>query len=119
MDSSDIWVSEGQSGQGCIDVQAAPKIQRVHHLINMVAQRSSALLGAPEGVGEYESWVRSLEATYGVSIAVQTTMGPDNRPSAIDGVISSHAAPTGYEWAFRIDRHETRCCLRMAPLADA
>lgn len=101
-------------------MQAAAKVQRVHHLVNLVAQRSSALLAEPEGEAEYEHWVRSLEATYGVSIAVQTTMGPDNRPSAIDGVISSAVGlPSGYEWAFRSDRHETRCCLRMAALAES
>lgn len=82
-------------------------------IIRLLAERSTALLAAPEVDDEYSSWVRSLEETYGVNIKVETHMGPDNRPSSIDGVISGDGGmPSGFEWAFRIDRHETRFGLR-------
>lgn len=81
------------------------------HIVRMLAERGSALLAGPQPDDTYSSWVRSLEETYGVVIKVETTMGPDNRPSSIDGVIVGDV-PSGFEWAFRVDRHETRFGLR-------
>jgi len=84
-------------------------------IVNMLAERRSSLLDETELSDDQSMWLRSVEETYGVSIQLETTMGPDNRPEAIDGVISSRdqlPATAGFQWAFRIDRHETRCCLR-------
>jgi len=84
-------------------------------VVNLVAQRSSEFLSSPElAVQDYERFVRSVEETYGVSIAVQQTLGPDNRPAAIDGVISPDGSAPGWQWTFRSDHNETRCALRFA-----
>lgn len=86
-------------------------------VVNLVAQRSSEFLNSPNSeVQDYERFVRSIEETYGVSIAVQRTLGPDNRPAAIDGVISPDGSAPGWQWTFRTDHHETRCALRFAAL---
>ena len=102
------------------------------HLVNLVAKRSSLLLdGGVAGSQEYMRWVRSLEQDFGVRIEVRTIMGPDNRPSAIGGTISSAASPTtapsasapptahrldampsDCQLAFTVDGDETRCALR-------
>ncbi len=83
------------------------------HLVNLVAQRSSLLLsGTPAGSQEYMLWVRSLEEDFGVRIEVQTTMGPDNRPSAIGGTICSGTGPVDCQLAFTVDGDETRCAVR-------
>jgi len=95
------------------------------HLVNLVAKRSSLLLdGGVAGSQEYMRWVRSLEQDFGVRIEVRTIMGPDNRPSAIGGTISSAtpstptpstrstAMPSDCQLAFTVDGDETRCALR-------
>lgn len=97
------------------------------HLVNLVAKRSSLLLdGGVAGSQEYMRWVRSLEQDFGVRIEVRTIMGPDNRPSAIGGTISSVASPSAAspsahrldampsdcQLAFTVDGDETRCALR-------
>lgn len=99
------------------------------HLVNLVAKRSSLLLGGGvAGSQEYMRWVRSLEQDFGVRIEVRTIMGPDNRPSAIGGTISSatppasgsspptarrlDAMPSDCQLAFTVDGDETRCALR-------
>lgn len=98
------------------------------HLVNLVAKRSSLLLdGGAAGSQEYMRWVRSLEQDFGVRIEVRTIMGPDNRPSAIGGTISSatpspsalppaarrlDAMPSDCQLAFTVDGDETRCALR-------
>ena len=96
------------------------------HLVNLVAKRSSLLLdGGTAGSQEYMRWVRSLEQDFGVRIEVQTIMGPDNRPSAIGGTISSaptsdptpivrgsETVPTDCQLAFTVDGDETRCAVR-------
>lgn len=101
------------------------------HLINLVAQRSSLLLaGTAAGSQEYMRWVHSLEQDFGVSIEVNTIMGPDNRPAAIGGTIrriSSGASgasalgalggsggpmPADCQLAFTVDGDETRCAVR-------
>jgi len=106
------------------------------HLINLVAQRSSLLLaGTAAGSQEYMRWVHSLEQDFGVSIEVNTIMGPDNRPAAIGGTIrrSSSEGPSGggsgasgltglhgsggpmpadCQLAFTVDGDETRCAVR-------
>jgi len=105
---------------GSLDVQAINRRRSYTQIVNMLAERSATLLGsldlsgcARDDNGDHDRWLRSVEETYGVSIQLETMMGPDNRPSAIDGIISSaDQLPAGFEWAFRIDRHETRCCLR-------
>ena len=106
-------------------------------MLNMVAKRSSMLLdGGVTGSQEYMRWVRSLEQDFGVRIEVRTIMGPDNRPSAIGGTISSAASPpaatasaagtasapptarrfdampSDCQLAFTVDGDETRCALR-------
>jgi len=83
------------------------------HLINLVAQRSSLLLGGTTaGSQEYMDWVRSLEQDFGVRIEVRTIMGPDNRPSAIGGTIRSGAMAADCQLAFSVDGDETRCVVR-------
>ncbi len=83
------------------------------HLINLVARRSSLLLGGTAaGSQEYMSWVRSLEQDFGVRIEVRTIMGPDNRPSAIGGTIRSGTMPADCQLAFTVDGDETRCAVR-------
>ncbi len=101
------------------------------HLVNLVAKRSSLLLdGGVAGSQEYMRWVRSLEQDFGVRIEVRTIMGPDNRPSAIGGTISSasptpsspstlpptarrlEGMPSDCQLAFTVDGDETRCALR-------
>ena len=81
--------------------------------MKLVAQRSSELLRGSDAVA-YERFVRSVEETYGVSIALQKTLGPDNRPAAIDGVISAETDAPGWHWTFRSDQNEIRCGLRFA-----
>jgi hypothetical protein len=94
-------------------MQAVNRRRSYTQIVNMLAERSSSLLGETELSDDQSMWLRSVEETYGVSIQLETTLGPDNRPAAIDGVISSEdQLPAGFQWAFRIDRHETRCCLR-------
>ncbi len=83
------------------------------HLINLVAQRSSLLLGGtPSGSQEYMDWVHSLEQDFGVRIEVRTIMGPDNRPSAIGGTIRIGTMPADCQLAFTVDGDETRCVVR-------
>ncbi len=83
------------------------------HLVNLVAQRSSLLLGGgPSGSQEYMDWVRSLEQDFGVRIEVRTIMGPDNRPAAIGGTICSGLMPPDCQLAFTVDGDETRCSVR-------
>ncbi len=83
------------------------------HLITLVAQRSSLLLGGTSsGSQEYMDWVHSLEQDFGVHIEVRTIMGPDNRPSAIGGTIHSGAMPPDCQLAFTVDGDETRCVVR-------
>ena len=83
------------------------------HLVALVAQRSSLLLGGTaSGSQEYMEWVHSLEQDFGVHIEVRTIMGPDNRPSAIGGTISSGAMPPDCQLAFTVDGDETRCVVR-------
>ena len=83
------------------------------HLINLVAQRSSLLLGGTaSGSQEYMDWVHSLEQDFGVHIEVRTIMGPDNRPSAIGGTIRSGTMPADCQLAFTVDGDETRCAVR-------
>lgn len=83
------------------------------HLIDLVAQRSSLLLaGTSAGSQEYMRWVHSLEQKLGVSIEVNTIMGPDNRPSAIGGTIRSGTMPADCQLAFTVDGDETRCAVR-------
>lgn len=104
------------------------------HLINLVAQRSSLLLaGTAAGSQEYMRWVHSLEQDFGVSIEVNTIMGPDNRPAAIGGTIrrspsggsggsgasglgglggSGGPMPADCQLAFTVDGDETRCAVR-------
>ena len=83
------------------------------HLVNLVAQRSSLLLGGTSaGSQEYMRWVRSLEEDFGVRIEVRPTMGPDNRPSAVGGTICSGAMPADCQIAFTVDGDETRCAVR-------
>ena len=83
------------------------------HLINLVAQRSSLLLGGtPSGSQEYMDWVHSLEQDFGVRIEVRTIMGPDNRPSAVGGTIFGQAMPPDCQLAFTVDEDETRCAVR-------
>lgn len=81
------------------------------HLINLVAHRSKLLL-AGAGSHDYLDWVRSLERDFDVRIEVQTIMGPDNRPSAIDGKIFGQAMPPNCQLAFTVDEDETRCAVR-------
>ena len=106
-----------------VDVQTIDRRRSYTQIVNRLAERRATLLGdrvvADERLQgrdlreQHAQWLRSLEEDYGVSIQLETMMGPDNRPSAIDGIISSDdALPAGFQWAFRIDRHETRCCLR-------
>lgn len=98
-------------------MQAMDHRRSYTQIVNMLAERSATLLGAPRLSDDQSIWLRSVEQTYGVTIQLETTMGPDNRPAAIDGTISGTGQlPEGFQWAFRIDRHETRCCLRA--LAD-
>lgn len=86
------------------------------HLVNLVAQRSSLLLGGTAaGSLEYMQWVRSLEQDFDVHIEVRTIMGPDNRPSAIGGTIHimrSGTMPPDCQLAFTVDGDETRCAVR-------
>jgi hypothetical protein len=87
-------------------------IRQYRSLIDRVAERSGLLLGASEGARDsFWIWVRSLEDAFGVSIEVETIMGPDNQPSAVGGVISSRRSGTRC-MAFTIDAEETRCALR-------
>jgi hypothetical protein len=82
-------------------------------LVKLVAERSSALLRAADhGDADYDSFVRTVEQTYGVHIAVQKTLGPDNRPAVIDGIISLDDSAAGCQWTFRSDENETRCAMR-------
>ncbi len=110
-------------------MQAMDRRRSYTQIVNMLAERSATLLGAPQLSDDQSIWLRSVEETYGVIIQLETTMGPDNRPAAIDGTIYNEGSnegsgkgsgegqlPEGFQWAFRIDRHETRCCLRA--LAD-
>ncbi|HFE44648.1 MAG TPA: hypothetical protein ENJ18_04020 [Nannocystis exedens] len=105
-------------------MQAIDRRRSYTQIVNMLAERSATLLDAPQLSDDQSLWLRSVEKTYGVIIELETTMGPDNRPAAIDGTISGRTSeqpsgrqlPEGFQWAFRIDRHETRCCLRA--LAD-
>ncbi len=96
-----------------VDMQAVTRRRSYTQIVNMLAERSSSLLCETQLSDDQSLWLRSLEEAYGVSIQLETTLGPDNRPAAIDGVIfSEDQLPSGFQWAFRIDRHETRCCLR-------
>lgn len=82
------------------------------HLVNLIAERSSALLeGGAAGSQEYLSWVRSLEQAFGVSIEVQTVLGPEGRPAAIGGTICGVDRPD-CRLVFTVDGDETRCALR-------
>lgn len=94
-------------------MQAVNRSRSYSDIVKLLSERSANLLDAPGLSDDQSLWLRSLEETYGVCIELHTTLGPDNRPSAIDGVISGEGElPPGFQWAFRIDRHETRCCLR-------
>ncbi|MEZ4385901.1 MAG: hypothetical protein R3A79_31570 [Nannocystaceae bacterium] len=94
-------------------MQAVNRSRSYSDIVKLLAERSANLLDGPDLSDDQSLWLRSLEKTYGVCIEMHTTLGPDNRPSAIDGVISGEDhLPPGFQWAFRIDRHETRCCLR-------
>jgi len=108
-------------------VNPSSNVRPYTHLINLVAQRSSLLLGGTaSGSQEYMDWVHSLEQDFGVHIEVRTILGPDNRPSAIDGTIrkgtsrgaidsgagDSGCIPPDCQLAFTVDGDETRCCVR-------
>lgn len=89
-------------------------IRQYRSLVDRVAARSSLLIGASDSARcSFWSWVRSLEESSGVSIHVETIMGPDNRPSAVDGVISGRGDSTARcRMAFTVTADETRCALR-------
>lgn len=90
----------------------ASSLRPYTHLVNLLAQRSSTLIdGGVEGSREYMTWVRSLEETFGVSIEVQTVMGPEGRPAAVGGTICGSSMPN-CRLTFRVDGEETRCALR-------
>lgn len=81
------------------------------HLVNLIAERSSALLEGGALGSDYLSWVRSLEQAHGVSIEVKTVLGPEGRPSAIGGTICGVDRPD-CRLVFTVDGDETRCALR-------
>ncbi len=80
-------------------------------LVNLIAERSSELLGGTALGPDYLSWVRSLEQAHGVSIEVQTVLGPEGRPAAIGGTICGVDRPD-CRLVFTVDGDETRCALR-------
>ena len=86
--------------------------RRYTHLVNLIAQRSSALLTREVDCSQdYMSWVRSLEETFGVSIEVKTVMDPEGRPASIGGTIRESERPD-CRVIFTVDGEETRCALR-------
>ncbi|MCA9716485.1 MAG: hypothetical protein KC468_17570 [Myxococcales bacterium] len=91
-------------------------IRQYRSLVDRVAERSSLLLGASEKARcSFWSWVRSLEESFGVSIHVETIMGPDNRPSAVGGVISGRDRSSRCRMAFTVNAEETRFALQYVP----
>lgn len=82
------------------------------HLVNLIAQRSSALLSRDaHGSQDYMTWVRSLEQAFGVSIEVKTVMDPEGRPASIGGTICESQRPD-CRLVFSVNGDETRCALR-------
>ena len=80
------------------------------HLVNLLAQRSSALLaGDNEGSRGYMDFVRSLEQRFGVRIEVTTVTDPEGRPQQVGGTIRGDRPDCRV--TFTVDGDETRCAL--------
>lgn len=107
-DSRPMYAAQGPE----FGVVITDRPRQYTQLVNLIAQRSSVLLASDAaGSQDYLAWVRSLEEAFGVSIEVNTVMGPEGRPAAIGGTIRESQRPDR-RLIFTVNGDETRCALQ-------